>query len=110
MGICFKHKKTPINLHNERTWSLVHPHEHAKQQEQGGEKVMALVGIVDGRKLPVFWFKDKNGLCVSVNGSLYGDMVKNHVFLPIEEEAAEKKCGGGSRMELHYAAPQTSTC
>ena len=41
---------------------------------------MAWVGIVDARVLPVYWFKDENGQCVSVNGSLYGDMVEKHVF------------------------------
>ena len=83
-------KKTPTNQHNERTWSLVHPHDYEEQQEQGGEKVMAWVGIVDGRVLPVYWFKDDKGHSVSVNGTLYGDMVTNHVFPLIEEGAAEK--------------------
>ena len=51
---------------------------------------MAWAGIVGGRVLPVCWFKDENSLCVSVNGSLYGDMVSYHVFSLIVEETAEK--------------------
>ena len=69
---------------------------------------MVWVGIVYGRVLQGQWFKDENGQCVSVNGSLYRYMVKNHVFSLIEKEAAEKN-GGGCRMELHHTAPQTTS-
>lgn len=83
-------KKTPSNTKNERIWSLVQPHEYEEQQEQGGEKVMAWVGVIDGRILPVYWFKKDGNRTVNVNGPLYGEMIE-HIFPLIEQDVSSKQ-------------------
>ena len=73
-------KKTAPNRQNERCWALVHPHEYVEHQQQGGEKMMAWVGIVDGEILPVYWFRDAHGNAVSVQGESYPRMFNEHVY------------------------------
>jgi inhibitor of nuclear factor kappa-B kinase subunit alpha len=84
-------RKTPPNRQNERYWALVHPHEFEEHQKQGGEKIMAWVGIVDGEILSVYWFKDENGNATNVNGESYGKMLNDHVFPRIKYKATRRQ-------------------
>jgi len=84
-------RKTPPNRQNERYWALVHPHEFEEQQKQGGDKIMAWVGLVDGGILSVYWFRDENGNATNVNGESYGRMLNDHVFPRIKNKARRER-------------------
>ena len=55
------------NRQNTRFWSMSNPHKYDDTNKQGAEKIMAWAGIVDGRILPIVWFKPGE----SVNFQIY---------------------------------------
>ena len=67
-------------------------------KKQGGEKVMAWVGMVDGRILPIYWFEG------SVNGEKYLDMLKNSLWPSIRSRATRQNYW----MQQDGAAPHIS--
>ena len=61
-------KQAP-NRQNSRCWAPSHPHEIIDCKKAHGQKVMAWVGMVDGRILPVVWFEG------SVTSTVYLEQV-----------------------------------
>ena len=49
-----------------------------------------LGGVFDGRVLQIHWFEE-NGICVSVNGDSYLDMMKSFVWPSVSRTAKRKK-------------------
>ena len=78
-------KQAP-NCHNDRYWAPANRHELVECKKAHGEKVMAWVGIVDGRCLPVVWF---NG---SVNGEVYlTKVLKETVWETVKHVATRRQ-------------------
>lgn len=72
------------NRKNTVFWSAEHPHKIVPCKSAHGQKVMAWVGIVDGRCLPVHWFVG------SVNGESYLEMLQTVMWPAVESVANEK--------------------
>jgi hypothetical protein len=53
------------------------------EKDQGAEKVMAWVGVVGNKVLPVHWFEEKKG----VNGEAYLQLLKETVWPAIRTRA-----------------------
>ena len=62
------------NKKNQVTWSITNPNNIEEVRDQGVKKVMAWVGFVNGKLLPIHWFEG------SVNGNQYLEMLKNKVW------------------------------
>ena len=74
-------KQSP-NKQISRYWAPSNPHTVIECKKAHGEKVMAWVGIVDGRILPVVWFQG------SVNSKVYLEQVlKNTVWQSVKNLA-----------------------
>ena len=52
--------------------------------------MIAWVGIIDSRILPVFWFVDVRGKPTCVNGECYLSMLKNHLYRHIKQHFHRK--------------------
>ena len=57
------------NRKNDSQWAPSNPHNLVQCKKMSGKKVMAWVGIVDGKVLPVYWFEG------SVTGKGYLQML-----------------------------------
>ena len=69
-----------------RYWAPSNPHTVIECKKAHGEKVMAWVGIVDGRILPVVWFQG------SVNSNVYLEQVlKNTVWQSVKNLATRRQ-------------------
>jgi hypothetical protein len=84
-------KRTSPNRQNERYWSVINPHQYVECANQGDEKVMAWVGLIDGKILPVYWFQNENGSPISVNGEAYRNMLNEHVYPLIKYSITRKQ-------------------
>lgn len=73
------------NLQNDRYWAPVNPHEIVECKKAHGSKVMAWVGIIDGRVLPVVWFSG------SVNGDVYLNQVLKGTVWPAVKNVATRR-------------------
>ena len=72
------------NRKNSCTWAPYNPNNLEQCKKQGGAKVMAWVGMVDGQILPIHWFEG------SVNGEKYLDMLKNVVWPAVRSKATRR--------------------
>ena len=71
---------------NDRYWAPANPHEVVECKKAHGEKIMAWVGFVDGRCLPVVWFNR------SVNGDKYlNSVLKGTVWPAVRNIATRSK-------------------
>lgn len=73
------------NKKNDVFWSPVNPHEVVECKKAHGKKVMAWVGIVDGKCLPVVWFEG------SVNSQVYLEKVLQGTVWPAVRFLATRK-------------------
>ena len=73
------------NSQNDRYWAPKNRHNVVECKKAHGAKVMAWVGIIDGRCLPVVWF---NG---SVNGEVYLNQVLKTTVWPSVKNIATRK-------------------
>ena len=62
------------NRKNEVMWAPENPHNVVECKRAHGEKIMAWIGIVDGKCLQVHWFEGP------VNGTAYLDMLQTVVW------------------------------
>ena len=86
------------NKQNSCRWAPFNPHELVQCKQQGGKKVMAWVGIVDGVVLPVYWFEG------SVDSQQYLEMLRTHVWPAIRHRATRK----GYWMQQDGASPHVT--
>ena len=71
---------------NDGYWSPVNNHEIVECKKSHGAKVMAWVGIIDGRCLPVVWFSG------SVNGEVYlNEVLKGTVWPAVKSIATRRQ-------------------
>ena len=77
--------RSPPHSQNDRYWAPVHRHEVVECKKAHGEKMMAWVGIVDGRCLPVVWFTG------SVNGDVYLNQVLKATVWPALRSIATRR-------------------
>ena len=70
---------------NDVYWSPDNPSNIKEVRDQGVSKVMAWVGIVDGRVLSITWFQG------SVTGQNYLEMLENKVWPAVKSVATKKK-------------------
>ena len=70
---------------NDVYWSPDNPSNIKEVRDQGVSKVMAWVGMVDGRVLPITWFQG------SVTGQNYLEMLENKVWPAVKSVATKKK-------------------
>lgn len=77
--------RSPPHSQNDRYWAPANQHEVVECNKAHGEKIMAWVGIVDGRCLPVVWF---NG---SVNSDVYLDQVLKRTVWPAVRNIATRQ-------------------
>ena len=68
------------NRQNFRTWSLHNPHNFMDLKEQGGQKVMCFVAIINDKVIGPYWFQDESGSNVSVNANRYLKMLQDHII------------------------------
>ena len=73
------------NRKNDVYWSPDNPGNIEEVRDQGVSKVMAWVGIVDGRVLPITWFQG------SVTGLSYLEMLEKKVWPAVKSVATKKK-------------------
>jgi hypothetical protein len=73
------------NRQVDRFWAPANPHELVESKQAHGAKVMAWVGIVDGRCLPVVWFTG------SVNGDVYLNQVLRGIVWPSVKNHATRR-------------------
>lgn len=77
-------KQSP-NKQVDRFWAPFNPHELVECKQAHASKVMAWVGIVDGRCLPVVWFDG------SVNGDVYLNQVLKETVWPNVKNTATRR-------------------
>ena len=73
------------NRKNNVTWSVTNPNEVVEVRDQGVAKVMAWVGIVNGRLLPIHWFAG------SVDGNQYLNMLKDKVWPALKRYSTKEQ-------------------
>lgn len=73
------------NKKNSVSWAPVHPHEVIECKKAHGAGVMAWVGIVDGKCLPVHWFEG------SVNSATYLEMLMTVMWPAVRASATRRK-------------------
>ena len=61
---------------------MSNPHKYDDTNKQGAEKIMAWAGIVDGRILPIVWFKPGE----SVNSQIYLNLLETKLWPAIESD------------------------
>ena len=88
------------NRQNTRIWAPFQPNRTNECRVQGATKVMAWVGVVGKKVLPVHWFEEKKG----VNGETYLNMLKDKVWPAVK--------GIANRRNLYFqqdgATPHTT--
>ena len=72
------------NRKNDVYWSPVNPEHQEEVRDQGASKVMAWVGFVDGKILPITWFDG------SVKADTYLDMLKKKVWPAVRGSASKE--------------------
>ena len=73
------------NRKNDVTWGKVNPHEVVESKEQGVSKVMAWVGFVNGKFLPIHWFEG------NVDGDQYKSMLESKVWPAVRRSASRNR-------------------
>ena len=81
---CFVLKPAP-NRKNEVIWAPENPHNIVECKKAHGEKVMAWVGIVDGRCLKVHWFEG------TVDGAAYLNMLQTVMWPSVRFQATRRQ-------------------
>ena len=74
------------NRQNTRIWAPCQPNKTNECRVQGASKVMAWVGVVGNKVLPVHWFEEKKG----VNGEAYLSLLKDKVWPAVRSVANRK--------------------
>ena len=74
--------KSSPNRQNTRFWSVENPFVCEESVSQGAEKLMAWAGVINGRILPIVWFKKGE----SVNSDRYLDMLKKKLWPAIRSD------------------------
>ena len=75
------------NRQNERIWAAKNPNEVCEVKDQSAQKVMAFVCMVDGKVLPVLWFKkEKRTDKVTVTQAVYVKMLKEKILCHFTDE------------------------
>ena len=72
------------NKKNTVHWAPENPHQVVQCKKAHGKKVMAWVGIIDGRCLPVHWFEG------SVNGATYLEMLETIMWPAVRAVATRR--------------------
>ena len=88
------------NKQNTRTWAPCQPDKVRECRVQGGSKVMAWVGVVGKKVLPVHWFEQKKG----VNGESYLQLLKDTVWPAVKSVATRN----GLYFQQDGATPHTT--
>ena len=74
------------NKQNTRIWSPCQPNRMRECRVQGAKKVMAWVGVVGNKVLPIHWFEEKKG----VNGEAYLHLLVEDLWPAVKSTASRK--------------------
>ena len=83
-----------------RIWAPCQPDRVRECRVQGAKKVMAWVGVVGNKVLPVHWFEEKKG----VNGEAYLQLLKETVWPAVRTRATRNRL----YFMQHRAIPHTN--
>ena len=78
------------NSKNDVSWAPWHPENEEACRRQGDTKVMAWVGLVDGKGLVVRWMVDEAGRPVSVTSDRYLAMLRDLVWPEVRHRSSRR--------------------